>query len=261
MRIWRTLVVVMAMVGAEVHAQKSAATPGFEVVTVRPAAPGQAGRSLGWDHRRFGAHNTTISQMMQFAYDVQAKQIIGQPSWFDSDTFDIEGQAETGEPTAAEWRLMMQRLLTERLKMSFHREPKVMPAYVLTVAKGGPKFTAASTEDMDGFKDVVRIQRGQHMWLKVLGVQGSMRQLAAELQRVEMDRPVVDQTGLTGKYDFTLTATSLKPFFAGEEPPTGEDAPPELFTAIREQLGLRLEPTKTAVDCLVLDKVERPVVD
>jgi uncharacterized protein (TIGR03435 family) len=127
--------------------------------------------------------------------------------------------------------------------------------------KGGPKFEAANKEDTEGFKDVVRIQRGPHMWLRVLAVKGSMGQLASELQRVEMDRPVVDQTGLTGRYDFTLTATSIKPFFAGEEPPTGEDAPPELFTALREQLGLKLELTKTAVDCFVLDRVNKPVLD
>jgi uncharacterized protein (TIGR03435 family) len=202
-----------------------------------------------------------MSQMMQFAFNVQAKQIVGEPGWFDTETFDIEGQAEAAEPPAEEWRVMMQHLLVERLQIKLHHEQRVMAAYALSVAKGGPKFEAATKEDTEGFKDVVRIQRGPHMWLRVLAVKGSMGQLASELQRVEMDRPVVDQTGLTGRYDFTLTATSIKPFFAGEEPPTGEDAPPELFTAIRDQLGLKLEPTKTAVGCFVLDKVERPVLD
>jgi uncharacterized protein (TIGR03435 family) len=254
------LVVMMASI---VVAQKPVAETGrsFEVATIKPSAPGQDGRGMGWDGRRYNSNNMTMSQIMQFAYNVQAKQIIGEPSWFDTERFDIQGQTEANEATPAEWRLMMRHLLEERLKMHYHHEEKVMPAYVLSVAKGGPKFKAPEPDTSNTFKDVVRIQRGQHMWLRVIGAHGTMAQLAAELQRVEMDRPVVDQTGLTGKYDFTMTATSIKPFFAGDAPPEGEDAPAELFTALREQLGLKLEPTKTAVDCLVLDGVEKPVLD
>jgi uncharacterized protein (TIGR03435 family) len=259
MRVMAAVFIVGSLMA--VHAQMTQAGPSFEVATIKPSTPGQSGRGMGWDGRRYNSNNMTMSQIMQFAYNVQEKQIVGEPSWFDTEKFDIAGQTEKSEATPAEWRLMMQRLLEERLKMHYHHEQKVMPAYVMSVAKGGPKFKAPELEIMNSFKDVVRIQRGQHMWLKVIGVQGSMPQLAAELQRVEMDRPVVDQTRLTGRYDFTMTATSLKPFFAGEEPSTGEDAPPELFTAMREQLGLKLEPTKTEVDCLVLESVQKPVVD
>jgi uncharacterized protein (TIGR03435 family) len=94
--------------------------------------------------------------------------------------------------------------------------------------------------------------------MRVVGVGGTMAQLAAELQRVETDRPVVDRTGLAGEYDFSFTATSAKPFFEGEGPDTGDAAPPLIFTAIQEQLGLRLEPVKTEVECLVVDEVQRP---
>ena len=258
---WVLMLMALDAVGVAQQSAASVTGPSFEVATIKAAAPAQTGRGMAWEARRFDAHNETISEMIQFAWNVQAKQIFGAPRWLNDEKFDIEGQAEATEATPAEWRLMVQRLLTERLKMVYHHEQRTLPAYVLTVAKGGPRFTAPESEDVAGFKDVVRIQRGPHMWLRVLGVQGSMPQLAAELQRVEMDRPVVDQTGLAGRYTFMLTATSLKPFFAGEMPPTGEDAPPELFTALREQLGLKLEPTKTAVDCLVLDKVSKPVAD
>jgi uncharacterized protein (TIGR03435 family) len=251
---------VLAILAGSAGAQQPVAEVAFEVATIKQSVPGQEAHGMGWSERRFDAHNMTMNQIMQFAYNLQEKQIIGAPGWFDSESFDIHGQAEAGEPTPAEWRLMTQRLLEERLQMHYRREQKVMPAYVLTVAKGGPKFKAADAEDTKGFKDVVRIQRGPHMWLRVLGVKGSMAQLAAELQRVEMDRPVVDKTELAGRYDFTMTATSLKPFFVGEEAP-GEDAPAELFTALREQLGLKLEPTKTPVNCLVLDSVEKPTLD
>ena len=255
---WVMAALSLAMLRAVAVAQRTPAeaAQSFEAATIKPSAPGQSGRALGWDGRRFTAHYTTISQMMQFAYGVQAKQILGEPGWFDAETFDIDGVTETGEPTPAEWKVMMQHLLAERLQMQVHDEPRVMPAYALTVAKGGPKLE--SPKDVVNMTNGVRIMRGPHLFLRVVSVRGTMPELAAELQRVEMDRPVVDQTGLPGQFNFTLTATSIKPFFAGEMPPTGEDAPAELFTAIRDQLGLRLEPMKTAVECIVIDHVERP---
>jgi uncharacterized protein (TIGR03435 family) len=245
-----------------VHAQQNARDLTFEVATIKPSAPGQTGRSLGWDHRHFASHFTTFSQMMQFAYNVQEKQIINEPAWFDTETFDIEAQAETGEPTVQEWHIMMQRLLAERLGLTLHHENRVLPAYVLEVAKSGPKFSESSAPDpsIKDFLPGVRIMRGQHMYMRVMAFHGTMPELAAELQRVEMDRPVIDKTGLTGHYNFKLTATSIKPFFANDTPDP-ENPQPELFTAIREQLGLQLVPAKTAVDCLVLDHISKPVVD
>jgi uncharacterized protein (TIGR03435 family) len=196
--------------------------------------------------------------MVQFAYNLQAKQVVNGPPWLDTATYDIEAQAEAGEPSAAEFRVMMQHLLAERFGMKTHREPRTMSAYELVVAKGGAKLQTAKEQVQEEIPPGVRIQRGPHQWMKVVGVHGTMPELAAELQRVETDRPVVDRTGLAGEYDFSFTATSAKPFFEGEGPDTGDAAPPLIFTAIQEQLGLRLEPVKTAVQCLVLDEVERP---
>jgi uncharacterized protein (TIGR03435 family) len=232
----------------------------FEVATIKPSAPDENARSLGWTGRRFTARYTTISQMVQFAYNLQAKQVVGAPGWLDSTTYDIEGQAEAGEPSAAEFRGMMQRLLAERLGMKTHWESRTMSAYELVVAKGGAKLQASKVEDRAKAEipPGVRIQRGPHLWMRVLGVGGTMPELAAELQRVEFDRPVVDRTGIKGEFDFAVTATSTKPFFVGEAPDTSEAAPPLIFTALEEQLGLRLEAVKTAVPCLVVDAVERP---
>lgn len=248
----------LAAVG--VRAQAVAAGAEFEVATIRPSAPDERARSLGWEGRHFSAKYTTMSQMVQFAYNLQAKQVVDAPGWLDSATYDIEAQAATGEPTAAEFREMMQRLLAERLGMKKHWEPRTMPAYELVVAKGGPKLQPAKVESRAKAEipPGVRVQRGPHLWLRVLGVGGTMPELAAELQRVEFDRPVVDRTGIKGEFDFEMSATSTKPFFLGELPDPGEDAPPLIFTAIQEQLGLRLEPVKTAVQCLVVDAVQRP---
>ena len=249
---WLVMAVGLWMAGSGI----AVAQQSFEAATIKPSAPGQEGRSIGWDGRRFTAHDTTMSQMVQFAYNVQAKQIVGAPAWFDTQTFDIDGVAEGGEPAAPVWRQMMQRLLADRLQMRLHHLSQVMPAYVLTVAKGGPKLEAP--KKLEDWTPGVRIARGPHMYLRVLGVEASMPELAAELQRVETDRPVVDKTELAGRYNFDIKATSMKPFFAGETPDTSDDAPPVLFTALREQLGLRLEPEKAAVDCLMIDRVEEP---
>lgn len=260
------VVAIAGMTAVGVRAQTVAPEPGFEVATIRPSAPDEPhARALGWEGRHFTAHYTTMSQMVQFAYDLQAKQIVNAPGWLDTATWDIEAQAASGEPTAAEFRGMMQRLLAERLGLKVHWEPRTMQAYELVVAKGGAKFqatglTAAKAEDR-GKSEIaqgVRIQRGPHLWMRVLGAGGTMPELAAELQRVEFDRPVVDHTGIKGTFDFEVTATSNKPFFIGEVPDTSDAAPPSIFTALQESLGLKLEPVKTAVQCLVVDTVERP---
>jgi uncharacterized protein (TIGR03435 family) len=252
----------MLVVGAPAQTVGAVAGAGFEVATIRPSGSDEPhNRAISWEGRHFTAHYTTISQMVQFAYNLQAKQVVNAPGWLDSATYDIEAQAEAGEPTAPEFRGMMQRLLEERLGMKVHWEARTMSAYELVVAKGGAKLQAAKDSAATKNAEIapgVRIQRGPHQWMRVLGVSGTMAELAAELQRVETDRPVVDRTGLAGRYDFSFTATSAKPYFEGEGAGTGDAAPPLIFTAIQEQLGLKLEPEKTAVQCLVVDAVERP---
>jgi uncharacterized protein (TIGR03435 family) len=265
MRTW-VLAMWAAVAVTGLTAQTVAVGQSFEVTTIRPSAPDEHARSVGWEGRRFTAHYTTISQMVQFAYNLQAKQIVDAPGWLDSTTYDIEGLAPVGEPAgrepmAAEFRGMMQRLLAERLGMKVHWEPRTMSAYELVVAKGGAKLAPAkelASREKAEIAPGVRIQRGPHEWMRVLGVRGTMPELAAELQRVETDRPVVDRTGIKGEFDFEMTATSAKPFFAGEGPDTSDAAPPLMFTAIQEQLGLKLNAVKTDVQCLVVDGVERP---
>jgi uncharacterized protein (TIGR03435 family) len=226
------------------------------VATIKPSSPDERGRAIGWEGRHFTAHYTTISQVAQFAFGLQERQILGAPGWFDTETFDIDVQADRGELSVADWKVVLQQLLADRFRLQYHNEQKVMPAYILKVAKGGPKLQPPTHDPT--LPPSVRIQRGPHQFLRVMGNRGTMAALAAELQRVEMDRPVVDQTGLPGEFNFTLTATSTKPFFAGETPDASDNAPPGLFTAMQEQLGLKLDPARASVQCLVLDRVERP---
>ena len=152
---------------------------------------------------------------------------------------------------------MLQKLLADRFQLKFHRDKKDLSAYVLTVAKSGPKLKK-SEGDPNGLPGL--FFRG----LGVLTVQNAtMPDFTHLMQSAVMDRPVVDQTALAGRWDFVLKWTPDESQFSGmgmKVPPPSEaaDAPPPLFTAIQEQIGLKLDAGKVPVEVLVLDRVEKP---
>jgi uncharacterized protein (TIGR03435 family) len=152
---------------------------------------------------------------------------------------------------------MMQKLLTERFKLTFHHDKKQLSVYAITVAKGGPKLTA-SAGDANALN--ANFFRGLG---DMTNVNSTIKDFAGVMQAAVLDRPVVDQTGLTGRYDFMLKWTPDESQFSGMgvtvPPPSDKaDAPPSLFTAMQEQLGLKLDPTKSPVDAIVIDHVEKP---
>jgi uncharacterized protein (TIGR03435 family) len=145
---------------------------------------------------------------------------------------------------------MYQKLLADRFKLTFHREKRELPAYAITVTKGGPKL-AKSLGDPNGLPDETGDSDRMGITMRYTNV--SMDDLAGNLQAMVGDgKPVVDQTGLTGRFDFTLKWTRE------QTPSTDPNASPGLFTAIQEQLGLKLEPVRAPVDVIVIDHVERP---
>jgi uncharacterized protein (TIGR03435 family) len=152
---------------------------------------------------------------------------------------------------------MIQKLLADRFQLKFHNDKKELSAYVLTVAKGGPKMKK-SEADPNGLGG--RFFRG----LGVLSfTNSSMPDLCDLFQAVVLDRPVVDQTNLPGKWDFLLKWTPDESQFGGmgiKVPPPSDaaDAPPPLFTAIQEQIGLKLEAGKAQVPVLVIERAEKP---
>lgn len=234
------------------------ANPGFEVATIKPSKPDQQGKGFGVRGDRIMTLNTTLSDLISFAYNVHAKQIAGGPDWMNSQKFDINGQPDTpGAPNSDQLKSMFQKLLADRFQLKFHRETREMSAYVLTVAKNGPKMTK-STADANALPSLGL--RG----LGVLAVQNAtMDDFAHLLQAVVLDRPVVDQTGLTGKWNFLLKWTPDESQFSGmgikvPAPSDAVDAPPPLFTAIQDQIGLKLEAGKAQVEVLVLDHVQQP---
>jgi uncharacterized protein (TIGR03435 family) len=232
--------------------------PAFEVATIKPSNPDAPGKLFTVRGRQVLTINTTLNDLITFAYGLHARQITGGAAWLETDKYDVTGQPDApGLPNTAQLRIMVQKLLAARFKLAFHRDKKELSVYALLVGNKGPMLTK-SAGDPNGLPSL--LFRG----LGVLPARNAtMADLASVMQAAVLDRPVVDQTGLTDRYDFTLTWTPDETQFASMgvrvPPPTGDpSAAPGLFTAIQEQLGLKFESTKAPVDVIVVDHVERP---
>jgi uncharacterized protein (TIGR03435 family) len=239
----------------------ASADPSFEVATIKPSKPDQPGKGFGVNGNHFMTRNTSLTDLITFAYGVQQKQVVDQPSWMDTDKWDIEAQPDVeGAPNKNQLMTMVKKLLADRFQLKFHKDTKELSAYVLTVAKSGNKMSAGST-DPNQLPGLFFQRVGSPT---VLGVQNAtMVDFAELMQSAVLDRPVVDQTALPGKWNFQLKWTADESQFGGLgvkiPPPTdAADAPPLLFTAIQEQLGLKLDAGKTQVPVLVIDKAEKP---
>jgi uncharacterized protein (TIGR03435 family) len=201
--------------------------------------------------------NTTMNDMVTFAYGLHVKQIIGAPEWFATDKFDIDGVPDTeGRPNTAQMKMLIQSALTDRFKLTFHHDQKELSVYALTVAKGGPKLTETIHQPNDP-KNFLFRGLGQ-----LMVTNSTMKDFCDGMQAAVMDRPVVDHTGLTARYDFNLNWTPDDSQFAvfGPRPTPKDDpnAPPSLYTVLPEQLGLKLDPVKATADVIVIDHVEKP---
>jgi len=231
------------------------ANPSFEVATIKPSKPDVPGVGFRLNGLNFSTLNTTLSNLITFAYGLHARQIIGAPEWSEHDKYDISGKPDgEGAPSADQWKIMLQKLLADRFQLKFHRDQKELSVYAITVAKTGPKMTKSDS-------DVLRTLSFRQLGALV-GGGASMDDLAQLFQGAVLDRPVVNQTGIPGRFDFTLNWTPDEFQFAGmgiKPPPPPENAPnPDLFTAIQQQIGLKLESTKAQKEVLVIDRVEKP---
>jgi len=236
------------------------ANPEFEVATIKPSDPNRPGKLFTVRGQEVITINTTMSDIMTMAYDLHAKQIVGAPSWFESDKFDITGKPDApGQPNVAQMKTMLQKLLADRLQLKFHREKRELNVYTLTPGKTGVKFSK-SERDPNSLPGL--FFRGPGTNLNVTNA--TMAEFANLLQTAVLDKPVLDQTGLKEKYDFILKFTPDPGQLRGlGGPPTAAandnlDAPPDLFTAVQQQLGLKLESAKAPADVLVIDHIEKP---
>jgi len=219
---------------------------------------------LGTSGNHFYARDTTLIDLISFAYGLHAKQIMGGPEWMRTQQFDIEGVPNyEGHPKREQLQVMLRKLLAARFQLRVHTEKQEMAAYVLVVASGGAKMrkSDAPADAHSGYHipDIAPVTRLRAIHL-------TMPAFASALQRTVLDRPVVDETGLTDRYDFELKWTPDESQFIQFRgtgvvvPPTNAEAnaPPGLFTAIQDQLALKLEAKKAAVDVVVVDHVEEP---
>jgi uncharacterized protein (TIGR03435 family) len=237
------------------------ADPSFEVATIKPSAPNQPGKGFGFRGDRFVTRNTNLNDLIAYAYGLHSKQIIDAPAWFGVDLFDIEAKPDTeGRPSTKQMQTMVKKLLADRFKLKFHRDKRELSVYVLTVASGGPKMTKSTAAPNDPSAFFFRA-------LGDLTVRNqSMEDFATWMQSGVMDKPVVDETELSGRYDFQLKWTPDESQFAQfrgtgavvPPPPTDANAPPSLYTAIQEQIGLKMGPAKAPDDVIVIEHAEKP---
>ena len=224
------------------------AHPSFAVAAIKPHDPNYHHQGFNASGDRFIVRNETVTSLLMFAYGVDKHQIVDGPNWLGNSPYDIEGTTDTpGEPNLRQQQEMIQRLLSERLGLKFHHEKRELPVYAIQIAKGGPKLPAPANPDAEPDQNA----SGHGTEITVTITSGSIADCILGMQFF-LDRPLVDQTGLTGRYDFKLRYTY------DEAHATDPNAPPGLFTAIQEQLGLKLDAVKAPADVLVIDHIEKP---
>jgi uncharacterized protein (TIGR03435 family) len=241
------------------------ASDAFEVATIKPTPPDwHGGRFIRMESaHQFVARNHTLKTLVQAAYNLNPRAVSGGPPWIDSDHYDILAKTPgEARPNLEEQMSMLRNLLADRFKLTLHREQKDLPYFALTAAKNGPKLREstlspdASPEGPPPLIFVVALPV-----IRLPGRYATMAELASVMQRAALDRPVVDKTGLSGRYDFDLEFTPDESQFGGmlgKVAGADESAKPGLFAALQEQLGLRLEAAKGLIEALVIDGVERP---
>jgi uncharacterized protein (TIGR03435 family) len=240
------------------------ANPAFEVASVKPSDPNQPGWGInvirGGEMR---TRNTTLNDLIKFAYDMHPKQVVGAPGWADTDKFDIEAKPDTpGVPTVNQAKVMFQKLLADRFSLTSHKDRRELTAYAITVAKKGVKIQKEenSSVPLPGFGGPPPQGFNVH--------NATVAEFASVLQAQFTDLPVIDQTGLGDtRYTFVVKFTpdpGIRPFGGGDAAPTAQppatdtDPPPDLFNAMEQQLGLHVQTTKAAVEVIVIDKIEKP---
>jgi uncharacterized protein (TIGR03435 family) len=287
----RTLMLGVCLLTAVtvVAAQQAPSAPAFEVATVKQNKSGERGGGI----RRVPGGRVTVTNMalrglVAFAYQVGPFQLVGGPSWMETDKFDITAKME-GNP---EWsgpgsgrpdpiQLALRTLLVERFKLKLHTEMRDLDAYALVLVKPGVTGPALKPSPTDCNAILNAAQRGQlpppgpppangPVPCSILGNIGRLRfdgfpmSQAATMFVNQAGRPVVDRTGLAGNWQFEVTFAQerrIGPEGQGEALPPPDPNLPNFFTALQEQLGLKLESTKAPFEVTVIDSAEHPTDD
>ena len=226
------------------------ADPDWEVVTVRKGDPNGMGSGIRVDGRDVVVERHSVETLLLFGYGVHKTQVMNAPDWVRSERWDARGYPDVaGQPSLPQFQSLIRKLLVERFGLVQHTEKRDLAVYALTVGKG-PLKIEKSAGDPNGLPMEQDNDNGGIRSMHIGNM--TMREFCL-IMTFFMDKPVVDQTGLTGRYDLLLKYT-----FDETKAPADGSAPATIFTAIQEQTGLKLEPVKAATDVMVVDKVERP---
>jgi uncharacterized protein (TIGR03435 family) len=251
------------------EAQDAVKVPAFDVISVKPDKSGGPGVSIRMTPDGFVANNITAHMLLMEGFGLNADQLSGEPAWASSATFDVEAKVAGADVEAMkkitfeQRRSMFQQVLTDRFQLKVHHDSQQLPVYTLTLAKGGSKLKQTATDakgagGISGGSGRIMIGRGS-----IKGDGMTVNFLVSILSR-QLHRTVIDKTGLTGNYDFDLKWTpdeGIGGDAGAHGGPAGDDpsaSGPTLFTALQEQLGLKLESGKGPVDVVVVDHIEKP---
>ena len=236
-----------AFAGAHLPAQATTAKlPNYDVVSIKPNKTGSGHVGVHTRDSTYQAENVSLKNLLLNAYNLKEAQLVNLPPWGDSARFDINAKVVDPDETVLnnltqqQRGSMLQAMLAERFQLKSHTDTAVLPVYELVVAKGGPKFKESANGDSQ-----VNVHNTE---LTATGM--SLATLADELSS-ELQRVVLDKTGLTAKYDITLK-------WSKDDAPATDASPPTLLTALQEQLGLKLVSSKAPVPTFVIDHVEMP---
>jgi uncharacterized protein (TIGR03435 family) len=229
----------------------------FDVSTVKLSRALTNSAQVNFDSSKLYIRNLPLKSMLMMAYGVREGLISGLPGWADSARYDVDAKVTDPDPkifnddmTREQRRQLMANLLAERFHLKVHTEVRTLPVYELVIAKGGIKFKESpEVAGSDPNQNKARVNTSRSSFDASFA---PMPELTTQLGEV-LGRTIIDKTGLTGKYDLHLK-------YAANGAPASDaaDAPPDLFTAIEEQLGLKLQPAKGPVQTLVVDHVEQP---
>ena len=259
---------------AQTKLQDDATTspPEFEVATIKPNKSGDNRMSFLFSSDGLSLSGIPVQMMLRETFNVQDDRILGAPGWVKSDRFDVEAKvSSTDAPkldglSIEQRRLMLRPLLEERFNLKYHHETRELPVYVLVVAKGGSMLKDSPPQGAEQRSGIRMDGPGSFE-----GMNAKLNVLSHVLsEQPEIGHTIVDKTGLTGRYDFALHWTPANRGPMGSDPGSGPDgnsaggAPPadangpSLFTALQEQLGLKLEAQKGPVDVIVIDHIDMP---
>jgi uncharacterized protein (TIGR03435 family) len=230
-------------------AMAATANPAFEFATIKPADPTETSSGFQLHGERIRAHNDTMESIVRFAYGLHRRQILSAPDWFTTERWEIDGIADIpGNPNLEQMRGMFRKILADRFALKLDPEKRQIPVYAIQVGKDAPTITRSRSDSV--LSDSTG--NGNNGIHDVRFTNITMDEFAVEMSTF-MDRPVVNQSGLSGRFDFRLR------WFSGDVAPAENlDLPPALFTAMQEQLGLKVQATRAEMDVYVVAHVDHP---